>query len=225
MSRPLVILRPEPGCSQTLAAARERGLEATGAPLFAIEPVAWNPPDADTADALLVGSANVFRHGGGALDAVRPLPVWAVGDVTAAAARDAGFSVERTGRGGLQSLLAGAASGMTLLRLAGEVHVDLAPPAGVALVERVVYRAVPLPLDAAAAGILRGGAVVLAHSAEAARHLASECDRLAIARDLVAVAALGARIAVAAGPGWRAVRVAPENTDSALLALAADMCH
>lgn len=225
MSRPLIVLRPEPGCSETLAAARERGLEAVGSPLFAIEPVPWDGDGPVSADALLVGSANAFRHGGSGLDAVRHLPVWAVGERTAAAAREAGFSVDRTGQGGLQSLVEQADPGTTLLRLAGETRIDLCAPAGVTVTERVVYRAIPRPLDDAAVDILHGGAVALLHSAEAARHFAGECERLSIARERIAIAALGARIAHAVGPGWSEVRTAAETTDSALLALAADMCH
>ncbi|MGN3975498.1 uroporphyrinogen-III synthase [Tsuneonella sp. SYSU-LHT278] len=225
MSRPLIVLRPEPGCSETLEAARERGLEAVGAPLFAIEPVPWDGDGPVSADALLVGSANAFRHGGSGLDAVRHLPVWAVGERTAAAAREAGFSVVRTGQGGLQSLVERAERGTTLLRLAGEMRVDLAPGADVTVIERVVYRAVPCLLDDAAVDTLGRGAVVLLHSAEAARHFARECERLSIARERIAIAALGVRIAHAAGPGWSEVRTAAETTDSALLALAADMCH
>lgn len=225
MSRPLVILRPEPGCSETLAAARVRGLDALGAPLFAIESVAWTPPDLAGIDALLIGSANAFRHGGNELKAFRDLPVWAVGKRTAAAAREAGFAVSRVGSEALQGLLGEAVAPKKFLRLAGEAHVALHPPPGVTLVERIVYRAVPLQLAEKAAQTLRGGAVAAVHSAEAARHFADECERLSIPRAGISIAALGPRIADAIGENWMSVRVAKKTTDCALLALLADMCH
>ncbi len=225
MSRPLVILRPEPGCSETLAAARQRGLDAIGAPLFEVEPVDWTLRDADRVDALLIGSANAFRHGGEGLGALRALPVWAVGERTAAAARNCGFTVARTGSGGLQNLVEEAAAPIRFLRLAGEAHIAIDPPAGVSMVERIVYRAAPRPLSEAAASILRRGAVAALHSAEAARHFADECERLAIPRAGVSIAALAPRIADAAGEGWQSVRTAGETSDPALLELLDDMCH
>jgi uroporphyrinogen-III synthase len=66
---------------------------------------------------------------------------------------------------------------------------------------------------------------VLLHSAVAARHLAAECDRLGIPRAAIALAALGQRIAAAAGEGWRELRAAAAPRDATLLALARDMCH
>ncbi len=225
MTRPLLVLRPEPGCSETLSAAREMGLEATAAPLFVIESVAWVLPDPLRFDALLAGSANVFRHGGPGLDALRHLPVFAVGESTAGAAIDAGFAVAATGRGGLQPLLDEINPPASLLRLAGEARVDLSPPAGIEVTERIVYRAVPRPIEAGAIDILHGDAVVLLHSAEAARAFSDECDRIGITRSKIAIAALAPRIAAACGDGWSRVRTTPETSDSALLALAADMCH
>ena len=69
------------------------------------------------------------------------------------------------------------------------------------------------------------GATVLLHSGEAASHFAAECDRLGIARGIVRLAALAPRIAEAAGEGWRALAIAPQTRDRALLELARDMCH
>jgi uroporphyrinogen-III synthase len=225
MSRPLVVLRPEPGLAATWAASRDLGLETVASPLFAIEPVAWSAVGASPYDAILAGSANAFLHGGPNLDALRGLPVFAVGDRTADAAQAAGFVVERTGAGGLQSLLDGMVAPLSLLRLAGEDRVALDSAAGVEIDEKVVYRAVPLALGAAAVAVLRSGAAALLHSASAAQRFVMECERLAIDRRRIAIAALAPRIAAAAGSGWEEVRVAPAITDSALLAMAADMCQ
>ena len=114
---------------------------------------------------------------------------------------------------------------LTLLRVAGAEHVPLVPPPGVAILLRVAYETVALPLPAAFAARLRQGGVVLLHSAAAARHLAAECDRLGIPRAGLALAALGPRIAGAAGEGWRECRAAAAPREAELLALAGDMCH
>ena len=93
--KPVIVIRPEPGCSATVAAARAAGLEAHGFPLQEVAPVAWESPDSGSFDVILAGSANVFRHGGAALRKFLSLPVHAVGQATAEAARAAGFTVER----------------------------------------------------------------------------------------------------------------------------------
>jgi uroporphyrinogen-III synthase len=66
--------------------------------------------------------------------------------------------------------------------------------------------------------------LVLLHSAATARHFASECDRLGLARGTIALAALGPRIAAAAGEGWRAVHTAPRPDEAALLEMARELC-
>lgn len=225
MIRKVLVLRPEPGCSETLAAARDLGLDPLAAPLFAIEAVPWTAPEQEDFDQLIAGSANAFRFGGAELDKLTDLPVVAVGERTAAAAREAGFTVAAIGQGGLQTLLDTFAMPTRLLRLSGEERIDLSLPMGVTMVERTVYCAAPLPLSDQAIEALATGAVALLHSGEAARRFAAECDRLSIARGKVSLAALAPRIATAAGSGWARIEVAPEVTDAALLAMAADMCH
>jgi uroporphyrinogen-III synthase len=49
--RRLVILRPEPGASATADRARAMGLEPVVMPLFKVEPVDWETPDAGSFDA------------------------------------------------------------------------------------------------------------------------------------------------------------------------------
>lgn len=222
--RPLVVLRPEPGNSATVQAARALGLEAHAHPLFAMGAVPWAVPAAAEFDALLAGSAALFRLGGAGLDAVRALPVHAVGEATAAAARAAGFAVAGTGEGGMEPLVAQLAAGR-YLRLAGERNVPLMPPPGVEVDTRIVYAARALALPAALAATLAGGAVVALHSGEAASHFAAECDRVNLSRDRLSLACLAPRIATKAGEGWQAVEIARARTDEALLALAAQMCQ
>ncbi|MFL6765128.1 MAG: uroporphyrinogen-III synthase, partial [Sphingomicrobium sp.] len=75
----LLVLRPEPGASATVKRARERGLDVIAIPLFEIEPVVWEAPQATDYDGLLLTSANAVRCGGGGLGRLRPLKVYAVG--------------------------------------------------------------------------------------------------------------------------------------------------
>ena len=85
--RRLLVLRPEPSASATVERARRRGLDAIAMPLFEIEPIAWTAPEAARFDALLITSANALRCGGEELQSLRGLPVYAVGEATADAAR------------------------------------------------------------------------------------------------------------------------------------------
>ncbi|MEO6041628.1 MAG: uroporphyrinogen-III synthase [Croceibacterium sp.] len=225
MTLPLFVIRAEPGCGATVTRARALSLPASGFPLSAIAHREWQAPPASSVDALLVGSANVFRHGGAGLAALRSVPVYAVGEITARAARAAGFAVAAAGTGGLQAVLSEVPRAARLLRLAGDEHVPLGVPAGVTMDTRVVYAATPVALPPALADVLRGAAVVLLHSGAGARHFADECDRLGLSRNGIALAALGPRILAAAGGGWRAARAAHEPSEAALLALAGDLCH
>lgn len=225
MSRPMALLRPEPGWSATAGKARALGIDVIGHPLFTAEPLAWQAP-AGRFDALLIGSAAVFRHGGDALARLRALPVHAVGQGTAEAARAAGFAVARTGEHGLQALL-DARQGETLryLRPGGEERITITPQPGQSVTDVAVYRMAPRPLDATLASALaaRPGLIAL-HSAAAARHFAAEIDRFGVSRGELFLLALAPRIAKAVGPGWAAVHLADAPEDAALLAKAAALC-
>lgn len=219
-------IRPEPGLSATLAAGGVAGLEIEGCPLFKIRSVEWEAPAPDDVDALLVGSANVLHHGGSAIAAFLDKPAFAVGGATANVLRRAGFPVAAVGKGGLQPML-DALTGrrLRLLRLAGADHVPLVAPDGIEIIQRIVYESVPLPMPPELAAALSAGGVMLLHSASAARHFAAEYDRAGLDRGAIALAALGPRIADAAGSGWHEVRSAAAPREAALLALAMDMCH
>lgn len=224
--KPLFLLRPEPGWSISAQVARDMGLEVHGRPLFTIEPVDWEVPRAENYDGLLVGSANVFRHGGKGLEALTGLPAHVVGAATADAARAAGFLVGQTGRGGLQSLLDDLAGReMRLLRLAGEERVALHVPDGISVDTRILYRAVPDSLSDDDVAQLRSGGVVAVHSGAAAERFGLECERHGIERGLVDLAVIGPRVVDLAGEGWRSVSVATAPGDSELLALARALCQ
>lgn len=229
MSRKIFAIRPQPGLSATISAARELGFDIVGEPLFEIRPVPWAAPDPATIDALLIGSANAIRHGGAQLDMLRSKPVYAVGKTTAEIAAIAGFNVERIGKGGLQSLLDARknadAPPLQYLRLSGAERVPLDVPAGISIEERIVYRAAPLGISAGFEKCLRSGGIVLLHSAAAARHFTDECARLGIVKKAISLAALGPRITACAQGDWAEIRHASSPDDVALLALVKDMCQ
>lgn len=221
----LLVLRPQPGCAATLAGAEALGLRAHGQPLSCIAPVAWDTADPSQFDALLIGSANVFLHGGEALQALRAKPCYVVGKATAEAARAAGFTVAAQGEGGLQKVLDAVVPPLRLLRLAGEEHLALNAPPGVSVTMRIVYRSEVLPLDPALAALGHERVIALLHSAATARHFAQECERLGVDISRITLATLGPRIAAAAGAGWRAVHNAALPNEAALLELAANLCN
>jgi uroporphyrinogen-III synthase len=224
----VIAIRPEPGLSATLAAGHELGLKMVGAPLFEIRARAWQCPDPAAIDALLIGSANVFLHGGDQLSLLQQKPVHAVGQATADAARAAGFVVAKAGMGGLQSVLDTIAAPTRLLRIAGAEHVPLESRQGVMIDTVIAYENAPLSMPDQLAGLLRKGAsqgpVVLLHSAAAAEHFASECNRLEVELGAIRLVALGPRIAAAAGSGWGAVHTASRPRESDLLEMVCNLC-
>ncbi|WAT17779.1 uroporphyrinogen-III synthase [Aurantiacibacter sp. MUD11] len=222
----IFVIRPEPGLQSTLQAARERGLPAVGLPLFEVMPRNWDAPDAEQFDALLLGSANALRYGGDKLAQYQSLPVHAVGEATADAAREAGFQVAQTGEGGLQKVLDTVQQPTRFLRLAGVEKVPLTPPKGSTITTREVYEVRALPITGSAqVGLRAGDPLVLLHSAAAAQHFAAEVDRLGLDRGKMRLVCIGPRVEKAAGQGWAEVKSAPQPSDAELLALAADMCH
>jgi uroporphyrinogen-III synthase len=221
----ILAIRPEPGAGATVAAAAALGLGVESCPLSLIRPLEWAMPSGDF-DGLLLGSANALRHGGSLVDNLVDKPVYAVGAATAVEARERGFAVARCGDRGLQALLDGlTGQELRLLRIAGREHVPVNAPEGIVIETAIAYESMLLPLPAEVARRLGQGAVALLHSAAAARHFAAECDRLAVQRRAIRLAALSPRIAEAAGEGWGAVQFATEPAEGALLALARDMCH
>lgn len=213
MSRPLAVLRPEPGNAATARAIEALGRSALRLPLFHIVPLPWDGPPADAHDALILTSANAVRQAGAALQAYATLPVHAVGAATAAAARAAGLRVVATGDADGQALLdAAARAGVrrALLLTARERAVADHPVLGAI---RTVYASEAV--ETVDAALLRG-TVALVHSQRAARRLAI----LVPDRANVAVAAIAPGVALALGGGWRAVAVAARPDDAATIAAA-----
>ncbi|MBA3512277.1 MAG: uroporphyrinogen-III synthase, partial [Sphingomonas sp.] len=163
-----MILRPEPGASATVERAEAIGLEAVAMPLFEVEPVEWQAPDAGSFDALVLTSANAVRLGGDGLSRLRGLPVHAVGEATAAAAREAGFDIASSGEAGVERLLGSVEAGVRLLHLCGEHRIE--PHAAQAITAVPVYRSSALPPPADLRRI--EGQVAAVHSPRAGQRLA-----------------------------------------------------
>lgn len=214
MSRPLAVLRPEPGNAATARAIEALGLTAIRVPLFRIVPLAWAGPPAGDHDALILTSANAVRQAGAALQAYATLPAHAVGAATAAAARAAGLRVVATGDADGRTLLdrAGQAGVRRALLLTGRDRAVATHPVLTAI--RAVY--VSEAVEGVDPALLRG-AVALVHSQRAARRLAT----LVADRGAIAIAAIAPAVADALGDGWRAVAIAGRPDDAATIAAAA----
>ncbi|QTD54479.1 uroporphyrinogen-III synthase [Parasphingorhabdus cellanae] len=225
MKRSLVILRPIDSARETENRAEKLGLSVIADPLFIIEPMEWTAPPAGQFDALMLTSANAVKYGGDMLSQYVQLPVLAVGDATAMAARQAGFTVTDIGNGGAEDLLQslGPDRYPRILRLTGKDHVKTAAsPQKLTL--RRVYQAAALPLGESAQTALQQGHVVLLYSVRAAKILNDEMDRLQLERSNNDIVALSPAIAEAAGSRWKSVQAAEQPTDDALLSLAGRLC-
>ena len=184
----IIVTRPQPDNETTGASLRARGFDVLLAPMLRFEPMALlEDEDADYA-AIIVTSANALR----AIEPQLPghrwlkLPLFTVGDRTAAAARRAGFSKIISAAGDsqdLRELILAKARGKKrefgrgpLLYLAGaDLSRDLAGELGehgLTVVTRTTYRMVassdlpPEALEAIAANQVQA---VLHYSARSAR--------------------------------------------------------
>jgi len=221
---PVVVLRPEPGNTRTATALRALGMDVRQIPLFAVVPVDWTSPDPARFDALLLTSANAVRHAGIGVEALKHLPVVAVGEATAAAARAAGFGVALTGNadGRAAVALAQDRGFARLLHLTGRDRAATgeAEDRDRAVEPVTVYASNPVPLDDAVARSFENNAILL-HSTRAATRLAALVDTSGAARARIALVAISQAVGDAAGAGWRDVAIAPQPTDAAVVACAA----
>ncbi len=217
----VLVLRPEPGASATLQRAQKRGLDAIAVPLFDIECVAWKAPEASGFDGLLLTSANAVRCAGERLNDYRGLPVYAVGAATAAEAREAGFDIASSGNAGVERLLGSIDPELRLLHLTGEDRKD-PTDAKQKIATVTVYRSNARDdVDLQPAK----GAVAMIHSSRAGERFSQLIDSAGIGRDGIAIAAISADAARAAGNGWAAVEAADAPDECALLALAERLCN
>jgi uroporphyrinogen-III synthase len=219
------VLRPSPAGGRTAAILRALGHEAVEAPLFTVTPIAWTPPPADRFDALALTSANAAAQAGSELARYRDLPAFVVGDATARAATSAGLNVRHIGHGDGAALAEAAAQAgvRSMLHLCGREHRPLRGE--VAVTACPVYAAEARDsLPAAAIEAIGRGAIVLLHSPRAAALFAGLADTAGLGRDAIRLAAISPHAAASAGIGWKAVTVAEQPSDDALLAAALAMC-
>lgn len=223
MSRPVAILRPEPGASLSVSRAEELGIDPIlKIPLFKVRPANWTAPDPDRFDAILMTSANAARQGGDELEALRTLPVHAVGQSTAAAARAAGLMVDLVGSGGIDELLELVPPDSRLLHLAG-AHRRAPSNVSQTIVPLTVYTSVARK-EPAGFDTVRG-AVVCLHSPRAGRRFAELVDERDMDRGTIHVVALSDEVAAAISEGWEAVDVAAAPNDRELLGLARSLAR
>lgn len=214
--RRVLVLRPEPGATATVGRAREHGLDAVAMPLFEIEPVEWQAPDPAEFDSLLLTSANAVRQGGQGLKALLGLPVYAVGEATAGAAREAGFQIAGVGNSGADALIRSFNPDLRLLHLSGEHRSDAADALHT-ITRIVVYRS----RQRSGGFIVPADCLALIHSPRAGRRFAA----LVHDRGRIAIAAISRHAAEAVGGGWESVDYPEKPNDDALLALAARLCN
>jgi uroporphyrinogen-III synthase len=155
----VLVTRPHPDDEATAASLRARGFEVLLAPMLRFEPVAFHDDEDARYGAVIVTSANALRGiaphlaGSGLLK----LPLFAVGEHTASAARSAGFShvmAANGDAGGLRDLVAASVKtkelkkASTLLYLAGaDLARDLAGELGArgfSVVTHTTYRMSPV---------------------------------------------------------------------------------
>jgi uroporphyrinogen-III synthase len=144
----LLVTRPEPDASETAARLRALDIDAVVDPLLFARTLTTTLPPADGFAALAITSANALRalHDRGEIPRLQSLPVYAVGDRSAAVARDFGFAEVVSAEGSvddLVALLAKAGVGGPVLyptarQQAGDLAKALAPH-GVMVITSAVY--------------------------------------------------------------------------------------
>ncbi len=230
----VLITRPEPGAAETARRVAALGWQPVLAPALVLASI---PAELPSAQALLLTSQAAAR----AIPA-SPLPVLAVGEATAAAARAQGFAQVTAAEGDAEALAALAArqldpAGGPLLLAVGEGYgeeLDTALIAsGFTVLRRSVYRAAPaaaLPLAAARAlskGDIGAALFFSPRSAECAMALLRQAGLAATAAGMEAFAVsprVAALLQAAAEDAvhplsWRAVRTAGHPDQESMLEL------
>jgi uroporphyrinogen-III synthase len=145
------------------------------------------------------------------------LPAYAVGEATAAAAREAGFDIAATGDAGVERLLGSIDPDTKLLHLCGQ---DRRSPTDA----RQRIKSIPVycakVVDKPDLGSA-DGCVAVVHSSRAAGRFAE----LVRDRGSIAIAAISEAAADAVGTGWQIIETAERPADEPLLALAARLCN
>lgn len=234
----ILVTRPEPGAGETAARLRRDGHVPLLCPLLTIEMAAGPAPDLAGVAALVATSPNGVRAMD-LYDLPREIPLYAVGDRTATAARDAGFGTVTSAGGDLLDLvrlirqeppaIPGRLLHVSGADVAGDLGALLAPD-GPAVTRHIGYRAVPVTAMAPAmVAAIRGGEVthVLLFSARTADGFVNLCRQAGLADAVGRLTALCLSAAVAqaaSGLAWRETRIAASPDADALMALLPPAC-
>lgn len=213
------ITRAQPGAARTAARLTALGFTPVVAPLLTLLPLPEalsHAPDLTTVAALAFTSPNGVAAFAALTPALRDRPVFAVGDATAEAARDAGFAETHSAAGDIHALArliaATPVDGLILAPGAREPAGDLPALLPDRQVRRLpVYLAdetrIPAPADVDA---------VLVHSPRAARALAEALGPRTTAPRL-AVCISAAAAAPLAGLDFPEIRIADTPDEPAML--------
>jgi uroporphyrinogen-III synthase len=232
MTMRLVVTRPQTDGERTAAALRAAGHEVLLAPLMRVEPVETDL--SGTWGAIIVTSANAppAIAGNPACKALFKLPVFAVGQRSAEAAREAGFTDVTSAGGDVRDLVRLIAerrphAAAPLLYLAGEDRAaDLVGELvmhGVAAEMAVVYRAVTAPFPPELTAALQAGEVdaVLHFSKRSAENYLAGAAQAGVAEQALGVRhiCLSAQVAAPlADAGAGRIAIAPRPNETALIA-------
>ena len=235
----ILVTRPHPDDDSTAASLRARGFEVLLAPMLRFEPVAFDDEDLRYG-AVIVTSANALRGIERQLkgNELLKLPLFAVGEHTASAARGAGFETVISAKGDAASLrdlvLASVKAkalkkASPLLYLAGaDLARDLAGELGergFTIVTRTTYRMVPLsglPRETCDAFAANGVEAVLHYSRRSARAFLESVRAAGVEISALAIPQCCISAAVASifrDAGATQVMVAASPDENALFAL------
>jgi uroporphyrinogen-III synthase len=227
----LIVTRPQEDSERTAATLRARGHEVLIAPLLKVEPVAadlrtnWG--------GVIITSANaanaIAAHPAG--DGLTRLKLFAVGQRSAQAARQAGFTDVMSAGGDVRDLVRTliarkADAAAPLLYLAGEDRArDLIgelTARGIAAEMVVIYRAATAPFPPALTAALKDGTVdaVLHYSTRSAETYVAGAREAGVGNQALAVRHICLSAAIAApltAAGAADVVVAPRPDEAALL--------
>jgi uroporphyrinogen-III synthase len=233
----VLITRPEPGASDTGARVAALGFRPVIAPLLEIRELRTLLPPSGRVQAVLAASSNAIP----ALPAShRHLPLFAVGEATAARARAAGFAQVASADGDAAALAALVArscdrhAGPLLLacgRGQGKALAADLRARGFAVVRRVVYAAAPVDFlpdvarHALMDNVLRAAMFFSAETARQCAYLVHAAGLDEAVRPIDALAIGQPAVMALETLPWRRIRVAARPNQDAMLALLDDRTH
>ncbi|PHY94451.1 uroporphyrinogen-III synthase [Acetobacter pomorum] len=231
--RGVIVTRPEPGLSETMAAVADAGWLPLASPALVVQRHTLRLPHKLPAAILLTSgqAVSAVAHAAQQVKAL-DIPVYAVGDRTAQRARDAGFTHVKSADGDARALVVLLQThqqpqcGSLLLCSGAGQGVELAAwcrQAGFKVVRRVVYAAKPIQhINAQTSAAIQAAkvAVVLFFSAEsAASWLAAlpKAEQNLLAAQASAVVISGRVAGVLRAAGWQNIRVAEHVSAAAVM--------